>query len=257
MYLYDTLLERLPQDLKDVAAELGQFIQEEHAVVRQRDLAGRRHVTPADQSGIRDGLVGGAKRAGRHQRLRPPVRPATLWIRVVSMASARVMAGRIVVRRRASIDVPVPGGPRRRILWAERLRHVHLHLGPWPRPKRSLLMGRGLAECAAPRTDRFLGHPDPACLRPPLALAAGQARGAQAPDGMTAALGWTSVMYVGGGGEGHDLRLSHGRARQHLDQAVYDVRRALHAGCRSCHVSGKANAHSAAMAQNPRAPRRA
>jgi hypothetical protein len=30
---YDTLLERLPQDLQDMAAELGQFIQEEHTVV--------------------------------------------------------------------------------------------------------------------------------------------------------------------------------------------------------------------------------
>jgi hypothetical protein len=34
------------------------------------------------------------------------VRPATRWMRVVSMASARVMAGRLVVSRRASIDVP-------------------------------------------------------------------------------------------------------------------------------------------------------
>jgi hypothetical protein len=33
LYLYDTLLERLAQDLKDMAAELGQFIQEEHAIV--------------------------------------------------------------------------------------------------------------------------------------------------------------------------------------------------------------------------------
>jgi hypothetical protein len=34
------------------------------------------------------------------------VRPATLWMRVVSMASARVMAGRMVVGRRAGRDVP-------------------------------------------------------------------------------------------------------------------------------------------------------
>src|SRR5262245_21616 len=108
-------------------------------------------------------------------------------------------------------------------------------------------MGMGWAECAAPRTDRFLGHLDPACPWPPLALAAAQARGAQAPDGMTAALGRTSVMDVGGGGARRDLRLSPRRARPHVDQAVYGVRRALHAGCRSCHVSGKASAHSAAM----------
>jgi hypothetical protein len=52
----------------------------------------------------------------RHGRVvtnavRSPVRPATLWIRVVSMASARVIAGRRVVSRRASLDVPAPGGP--------------------------------------------------------------------------------------------------------------------------------------------------
>jgi hypothetical protein len=38
--------------------------------------------------------------------VRLPVRPATRWMRVVSMASARVMAGRIGAKRRASIDVP-------------------------------------------------------------------------------------------------------------------------------------------------------
>src|SRR5215218_7225411 len=48
----NTLLERLPQDLEDMAAALGQFIQEEHAVVDQRDLARHRYVTPTDQSRI-------------------------------------------------------------------------------------------------------------------------------------------------------------------------------------------------------------
>jgi hypothetical protein len=35
------------------------------------------------------------------------VRPATLWIRVVSMASARVIAGRVVVSLRASFTVTI------------------------------------------------------------------------------------------------------------------------------------------------------
>jgi hypothetical protein len=35
LYLHDTLLEWLPQDPQDMAAELGQFIQEEHPIVRQ------------------------------------------------------------------------------------------------------------------------------------------------------------------------------------------------------------------------------
>ena len=33
LYIYETLLERLAQDLQDMAAELGQFIQEEYAIV--------------------------------------------------------------------------------------------------------------------------------------------------------------------------------------------------------------------------------
>jgi hypothetical protein len=55
--------------------------------------------------------------------VRPPVRPATRGMRVGSMASASVISGRIVVRRRASLDVPAPGGPSRRMLWSE-----HLHI---------------------------------------------------------------------------------------------------------------------------------
>ena len=49
----------------------------------------------------------------RRKRLSPchPLKPATLWIRVVSMASARVIAGRMVVSRRASIDFPLAGRP--------------------------------------------------------------------------------------------------------------------------------------------------
>jgi hypothetical protein len=39
LYLYDTLFEQLPQDLEDMAAELGPFIQEAHAVVGQPHLA--------------------------------------------------------------------------------------------------------------------------------------------------------------------------------------------------------------------------
>jgi hypothetical protein len=50
----------------------------------------------------------------RHGRVvttavRPPVRAATRWIRVVSRASARVTADRRVGSRRAGFDVPAPG----------------------------------------------------------------------------------------------------------------------------------------------------
>jgi hypothetical protein len=109
LYVENTLLEWLAQDLKDMAAELGPFIQEEHAMVGQRHVTRHRHVAPADQPRIRDGVVRGA----RHGRVvtnavRSPVRPATRWIRVVSMASARVIAGRRVMNRRASILGKIP-----------------------------------------------------------------------------------------------------------------------------------------------------
>ncbi len=68
LYVYETLLEWLAQDLKDMAAALGQFIQEAHAMVGQRHFTRHRHVAPADQPRIREGVVGRAKRAGRDQR---------------------------------------------------------------------------------------------------------------------------------------------------------------------------------------------
>ena len=50
-----------------MAAALGQFIQEEHAIVGQRHFARHRHVAATDQSCIRDGVMRGATRAGRDQ----------------------------------------------------------------------------------------------------------------------------------------------------------------------------------------------
>jgi hypothetical protein len=64
----DVLLKRVAQDLKDMAATLGPCIQEEHAMVGQRHLTRHRHVAPADQADIRDGMVRRAKRAGRDPR---------------------------------------------------------------------------------------------------------------------------------------------------------------------------------------------
>jgi hypothetical protein len=68
LYSYDTLLERLPQHFEHMAAELGQFIQQEDAVVRQRHLARHRDLTTPDQPHIRDGVVRGATGARRDPR---------------------------------------------------------------------------------------------------------------------------------------------------------------------------------------------
>jgi hypothetical protein len=64
-----------------VACALGPFIQKEHAVVRQRHFAGHRHLAPADQPRIRDGVVGARKGRVVTKAVRPPVRPATRWMR--------------------------------------------------------------------------------------------------------------------------------------------------------------------------------
>jgi hypothetical protein len=52
----------------NAAVALGPFIQKEHAVMGQRHLAWHRHVAATDQPHIRDGVVGGATRAGRDPR---------------------------------------------------------------------------------------------------------------------------------------------------------------------------------------------
>jgi hypothetical protein len=65
LYVYDALLERLAHGLEDVAAELGQFIQEEHAKVRQRPLPRHRPLAAADHAHIGDGVMGGPEGARR------------------------------------------------------------------------------------------------------------------------------------------------------------------------------------------------
>jgi hypothetical protein len=48
LYRCDTPLKRLAQDLEDMAVELGEFIQEAHALVRQRHFPGHRHLPATD-----------------------------------------------------------------------------------------------------------------------------------------------------------------------------------------------------------------
>jgi hypothetical protein len=92
-----------------VAAELGPFIQEEDAVVGPRHLARQRHVAPADQSRIGDGVMGGATQPGRDQG-RAVAGAAGDAMEARGLDGFGVIAGRKVVRRRASIDWAAPGG---------------------------------------------------------------------------------------------------------------------------------------------------
>ena len=50
-------LDRLAQDFEHPAIPFGQFIEKEHAVMRQRDLAGTRVAATPDQRNARRGMV--------------------------------------------------------------------------------------------------------------------------------------------------------------------------------------------------------
>jgi hypothetical protein len=100
-----TLLERLPPNLQDVAAARRPVIQAEHAVVREDTPPGVVTWPPP--------ISPASKRVWRAaaSAVWSPVRPATRRRRGASRASARAVAGRRGVSRRASMDVPAPGGP--------------------------------------------------------------------------------------------------------------------------------------------------
>jgi len=57
------LFERLAQHLETPPVEFGQFIEEENAMMRERDLAWARRTTTADHAGVADGVV--CERNGR------------------------------------------------------------------------------------------------------------------------------------------------------------------------------------------------
>ena len=64
---YFLLFQRLSQHLQHAAPELGQFVEKQHPVVRQRHLARPRRLPAADQRHLRDGVVRSPVRPARHQ----------------------------------------------------------------------------------------------------------------------------------------------------------------------------------------------
>ena len=63
------LLQRLAQHLQTAAMELRQLVEEENAVMGQRDLARRRRTAAADHAGVADRVMRRAERPAFHQRL--------------------------------------------------------------------------------------------------------------------------------------------------------------------------------------------
>jgi hypothetical protein len=76
----------------------------------ERHVARHRHVAATDEADVGDGVVRRPEGTTVATAARAPVRPATRWMHVVSRASVRLTAGTMVVSRRASLDVPTPGG---------------------------------------------------------------------------------------------------------------------------------------------------
>jgi hypothetical protein len=85
------LLEGLAQDLDHMTAKLGQFIQEDHALVRQRHLARHLYMAPADQPDIRDGVMGVRHGRGGTKAMRSPGRLVSIpsCTRIVDMPMKR------------------------------------------------------------------------------------------------------------------------------------------------------------------------
>ena len=91
-----------------MTVECGQFIREAHPVVRQGPLARHGHVAPPVSPASEMGWWGARQRSGRDQGRAVAGEPGDAGMRMVSMASARVIGGRVVVSRRASIHIPAP-----------------------------------------------------------------------------------------------------------------------------------------------------
>ena len=94
-----TLLHRLAERLEDVASELRQLVEEQHALIGQRDLAGRQVRSAADHRGVRDRVV-----------RRPESGPAA-QLRDRALAGGRGddrrrQRGRVVERRQQAGDRP-------------------------------------------------------------------------------------------------------------------------------------------------------
>ncbi len=64
-----TVFQRLTQYFQDRAVKFQKLVQEEHAIVGQRNFTGPRHGAASDQPGATDGVVRGSEGAVSQERL--------------------------------------------------------------------------------------------------------------------------------------------------------------------------------------------
>ena len=104
-------LERFAQRFQHFAVEFREFVEKQHAEMRQRDLAGLRRIAPADQRHRARRMMRRAKRPLPPLRGRKAEHAGGQQWPPSDSASSSVMGGSRLGRRAASIDLPAPGGP--------------------------------------------------------------------------------------------------------------------------------------------------
>jgi hypothetical protein len=85
-------------------------------VVHERDLARHRPVAPAAPPGVREGVAGGAARAGGGQGRTVSGEAGDAVDTRGLNGFGEDRPGRMVGHRRASMDLPAPGGPMRDVV---------------------------------------------------------------------------------------------------------------------------------------------
>ena len=105
------LLQRLPERFEDIAVELRKLVEEQHAMVRPRDLAGRQARPAADHRRRTRSCDAGVRNGGRATSSVIGPSPAADATIVTASAAASSSGGRSPGTSVASRSCPSPGGP--------------------------------------------------------------------------------------------------------------------------------------------------
>ena len=108
--------ERLAQRIENLSLKFGQFVEEQDALMGERDFA-RPGMDPPPTSAAIEAEWCGARKGRRSVNAPPANCPATEWMSETSSNSRGISGGRIDGSRAASMDLPAPGGPFINKLW--------------------------------------------------------------------------------------------------------------------------------------------